>query len=101
MCVCVFFSQMLAADEALVVKAGGPALVRLRLSAGVYSGKAVIILFICGVPITGRGFWRPWVRPKCGGMTPPPPTHKTNLVVAGRVSMITPPGPRTRVGLGA
>ena len=34
---------MLAADEALVVKAGGPTLVRPGLSADVYSGKAVMM----------------------------------------------------------
>ena len=33
---------MLAADEALVLKAGGPTLVRPGLSADVYSGKAAI-----------------------------------------------------------
>jgi hypothetical protein len=35
----VLFSQMLAADEALVVKAGGPTLVLPGLSADVYSAK--------------------------------------------------------------
>ena len=42
---------MLAADEALVLKAG-PTLVRPGLSADVYSGKAVIIY-----SFVGSGIW--------------------------------------------
>ena len=48
------FSQMLAADEALVVKAGGPTLVRPGLSADVYSGKAVMMKAM-GLSLRARG----------------------------------------------
>ena len=48
------FSQMLAADEALVLKAGGPTLVRPGLSADVYSGKAVMMKLM-GLSLRARG----------------------------------------------
>ena len=51
------FSQMLAADEALVLKAGGPTLVRPGLSADIYSGKAVMMKLMGPFfARAGRGF---------------------------------------------
>ncbi len=48
---------MLAADEALVVNAGGPTLVRPGLSADVYSGKAVMMKLVGPFfARAGRGF---------------------------------------------
>ena len=46
---------MLAADEALVVKAGGPTLVRPGLSADIYSGKAVMMKLMGPFDMAGGG----------------------------------------------
>jgi hypothetical protein len=46
---------MLAAEEALVVKTGGPTLVRPGLSADIYSGKAVMMKLMGPFDMAGGG----------------------------------------------